>query len=251
MHGVPFSYFYISMSLKICTWNSQGNPYNDKTKKKLDILQQLYKCNDVLLIQECGGIANNLKTDGRCFWNVEQAGAGNNRCSLCIISNVGGFGEVLDATSSTGRSVIHVNIGNIHIYTLHATSGNGLPDVMTLLENAQEPFIIGGDLNCNRSEILNSHGVCGSEVNYAFSGTRSRPNKLGELITSDRLTHPGSGNELDFFIVSLSLRTYSTRLHPVMGGDHYPVCTVVSEYGEYATIRRKNSVLELLNGKTW
>ena len=229
--------------MNICTWNSQGNPY--KTSKKLEVLHQLYNDNDVLLIQECGRIADNLQLPGASLWVGEQAGAFNNRCTTCIISTIGGMGEILNVGSFTGRPAIHVNIGNLHIYTLHATSGNGLPDVMNLFGQAQEPFIIGGDMNCLRSTIINNHGVA-SNTDYIFTGTSSRPLNLGRLVTSNRVTHPSSGNELDFFIVSLSLKTECTRRHPITKGDHYPVCTIIYEYGEGTTARIKESLRELL-----
>lgn len=232
--------------MRICTWNSQGNPYNNKIK--LNILRKLYNDNDVLLIQECGDIMTKLDLPGATIWVGIQAGAGNDRCNLCIISKIGGVEKGLYRKSSTGRPVMHVEIDDINIYTIHATSGNGLSDVMNLFCNVQEPFIIGGDMNCTRQEIISGHGKAHNEAftNYVYSGSHFRPGNIGELITSDRVTHPGSGVELDFYIASLSLKTYSTRIHPVMGGDHYPVCTVIAKYGlDYANMRRK-SVLEYL-----
>lgn len=244
--SVSFFFNTCMNNLRICTWNSQGNPYSPGSEKKLNVLQELYNNNDVLLIQECGDIKKKFNLPFANFLVGKQMGTDYNRCNLCLISKSAGDGQVLEAKSSTGRSAIHLEIEGVHIYTLHATSGNGLYDVMTLFRSAQEPFIIGGDMNCTRFDILNTHGVSSSETNYVFSGTRSRPDKLGELITSDRLTHPGSGHELDFFIVSLSLRTHSTRIHWSMGGDHYPVCTVITEYGDFLTQRRRRSVEELL-----
>lgn len=230
--------------MKICTWNSQGNPYT--IKKKIEILNQLYNDNDVLLIQECGNIANDLKLPGATIWTGAQAGAGNIRCTTCIISKIGGQGGTLDVSSSTGRPAIYLNVMGLNIYTLHATSGNGIPDVMNLFARAEEPFIIGGDMNCSRTTILENHGVAGNMTDYIFSGTHSDPNKIGIITTSNRVTHPGSGSELDFFIVSLSLRTKCTRRHPVTRSDHYPVCTTIYEYGEETAARTEQSVKELL-----
>lgn len=230
--------------MKICTWNSQGNPYT--TPKKIEILNQLYNDNDVLLIQECGDIAKDLQLPDATIWAEGQAGAFNNRCTTCIISKIGGCRERLDVYSSTGRSAIHLNVMGLNIYTLHATSGNGVPDVMKLFARAQEPFIIGGDMNCSRTTILENHGVAGNMTDYIFSGTHSDPNKIGIITTSNRVTHPWSGSELDFFIVSLSLRTKCTHRYSESGGDHYPVCTEVSEYGKETAARTEQSVRELL-----
>ena len=134
----------------------------------------------------------------------------------------------------------------LNIYTLHATSGNGVPDVMNLFARAEEPFIIGGDMNCSRYRIIYNHGITDRGTDYIFSGTRSRYGNLGRLVISERVTHPGSGSELDFFIASLSLRTSDTHIHPESGGDHYPVCTEVSEYGKETAARTEQSVRELL-----
>ena len=231
-------------NMKICTWNSQGNPYT--TPKKIEILNQLYNDNDVLLIQECGDIAKDLQLPDATIWAEGQAGAFNNRCTTCIISKKGGQGGTLDVSSSTGRPAIYLNVMGLNIYTLHATSGNGVPDVMNLFARAEEPFIIGGDMNCSRTAIMDNHGVAGNMTDYIFSGTRSRYGNLGRLVTSERVTHPGSGSELDFFIVSLSLKTECTRRHPVTRSDHYPVCTTIYEYGEETAARTEQSVRKLL-----
>lgn len=230
--------------MKICTWNSQGNPYSSSEKE--EVLNQLYNDNDVLLIQECGDIAKDLQLPDATIWAEGQAGAFNNRCTTCIISKIGGCRERLDVYSSTGRSAIHLNVMGLNIYTLHATSGNGIPDVMNLFARAQEPFIIGGDMNCSRTTILENHGVAGNMTDYIFSGTHSRYGNLGRLVTSERVTHPGSGSELDFFIASLSLRTSDTHIHPESGGDHFPVCTEISVYGKFTAARTEQSVRELL-----
>lgn len=168
--------------MKICTWNSQGNPYSSSKKK--EVLNQLYNDNDVLLIQECGDIANDLKLPDATIWTGTQAGAGNIRCTTCIISKKGGQGGTLDVSSSTGRPAIYLNVMGLNIYTLHSTSGNGIPDVMNLFARAEEPFIIGGDMNCSRYRIMYNHGITDWGTDYIFSGTRRRYGNLGRLVTS-------------------------------------------------------------------
>lgn len=239
MHGVPF--FLINrnlMSINICTWNSQGNPFNDSTKKA--IFHEMYKANDVLLIQECGNIINNLGPEYN-YLHGEQVGAGNCRCSLCIISKRS-FVDIspTEITSASGRPALGIKVDNINIYTLHALSGNGIPDVMNIFRDAREPFVIGGDMNCRTSDICGQHGV--PDTNYVFVGSHSRPQNVGELITSERITHPGSNAELDYFIFSLDLKSSHTQPYKNRGGDHYPVCTTVDWYGKDRAKTRLDSL---------
>lgn len=57
--------------MKICTWNSQGNPLNDAIK--LNILNHLLtteQCN-VVMIQECGNFIlawHNIVVDTTMLW---------------------------------------------------------------------------------------------------------------------------------------------------------------------------------------
>lgn len=233
------------MKLKICTWNSQGNPFNDKDKHR--IFDSLYASNDVLLLQECGTIAQNLGHN-YMYLTGEQAGARNRRCSLCIISKYQ-FSDISpkSITSNSGRPALGIKIGGISIYTLHALSGNGMSDVMNIFRTATPPFIIGGDMNCDRNELLYRHGLLYSQTNFLFSGTRSRPYPEGELISSERRTHPDSNAELDYFIISLDLRSSCTNIDSRIGGDHYPVCTQIMECGKNWSKRRVNALRSFFN----
>ena len=90
--------------MKICTWNSQGNPLNDAIK--LNILNHLLtieQCN-VVMIQECGQFILPAQHSGRYHYVVvEHAGAYNQRCNTCIIAD-------LNPGSSTAPAAIYRKI---------------------------------------------------------------------------------------------------------------------------------------------
>lgn len=223
--------------MRICTWNSQGNPFHDRNK--LTIFNTMRGAYDVLLIQECGNIVENLRHQCNYLYG-EQAGGGNRRCSLCIISKKA-FVNISpsEISSGSGRPALGIKVDNINIYTLHALSGNGIPDVVNLFSNVREPFVIGGDMNCSTDDFRRQHGM--PPTNYVFSGSHSRPGNAGELITAERMTHPGSNAELDYFIFSLDLKSSNTHTYSSIRGDHYPVCTTLSLYGRSLTQQRKDS----------
>ena len=87
--------------MKICTWNSQGNPLNDAIK--LNILNHLLtieQCN-VVMIQECGKFILPAQHSGRYHYIVvEHAGVYNQRCNTCIIAD-------LNPGSSTAPAAIY------------------------------------------------------------------------------------------------------------------------------------------------
>ena len=135
--------------MKICTWNSQGNPLNDAIK--LNILNHLLKieqCN-VVMIQECGQFILPAQHSGRYHYVVvEHAGAYNQRCNTCIIADLNFVASIHYLISGTGRSAICLNYNGCNIYTLHCESGSGaVGDIRDLVRHAVSPFIIGGDMN--------------------------------------------------------------------------------------------------------
>lgn len=85
--------------MKICTWNSQGNPLNDAIK--LNILNHLLtieQCN-VVMIQECGQFILPAQHSGRYHYVVvEHAGAYNQRCNTAHPINPGG--RIFDSTEN-------------------------------------------------------------------------------------------------------------------------------------------------------
>ena len=102
--------------MKICTWNSQGNPLNDAIK--LNILNHLLtieQCN-VVMIQECGKFILPAQHSGRYHYIVvEHAGAYNQRCNTCIIADLNFVASIHYLISGTGRSAICLNYNNTSV----------------------------------------------------------------------------------------------------------------------------------------
>lgn len=215
------------MSIRICTWNSQGNPANNFNKS--EILVWLYRQNDVLLIQECGDIIGQIAEilDHPYCYYVPQAGAFNNRCSTCIITKqpADSGPDYFYLSSGSGRYAIHIFIFGVHIYTLHSLSGNGTSDVIDVLNKSNDPFIIGGDMNCTPEELKESYGRKKSRM--IQTGTQSRPMKTARFIRSNVCTHPSSRRELDYFLVNQYIHSCNTKCFHLHGGDHYAICTTV------------------------
>lgn len=209
--------------LRICTWNSQGNPVNGQNKN--DILQYLYNHSDVLLLQECGNLCIDFQTrvsvlDETETVNAIQAGSYNIRCSSCIISKLPI--EAIDTSylqSGTGRSMIGVCLTQeaINVYNIHAVSGSGgAADVISALGNCNPPFVLGGDMNCTPESLQSGRGhnrslLYGTSTRhqnfyFAKTGSATRGNK-----------------EYDYFIYSPDLTHSEVEKHTQRGGDHYPV----------------------------
>ena len=204
--------------MKICTWNSQGNPLNDAIK--LNILNHLLtieQCN-VVMIQECGKFILPAQHSGRYHYIVvEHAGAYNQRCNTCIIADLNFVASIHYLISGTGRSAICLNYNGCNIYTLHCESGSGaVGDIRDLVRHAVSPFIIGGDMNSTPSELSDN-------LRIMTTGTRSRPGNSAYFACCGMLTHI-SGRELDYFLIDsrLQLKTYVRGYH-MKGGHHYPV----------------------------
>ena len=110
--------------MKICTWNSQGNPLNDAIK--LNILNHLLtieQCN-VVMIQECGKFILPAHFSGIYHYVVvEQAGAYNYRGNTCIIADLNFVASIHYLISGTGRSAICLNYNGYNIIPFIANLG--------------------------------------------------------------------------------------------------------------------------------
>lgn len=210
-------------NMKICTWNSQGNPNNDFIKSQvLTNLLTRERCN-VVMIQECSNFIMPANLSGIYSYAViGQAGAYNCRCSTCIIADSNFIPKTEYLPSGTGRSAIGLNYHGYNIYTLHCESGPGaMRDIKHLIQKAVFPFIIGGDINAN---ILDFPEFKYARINGIITvGTGSRPGQSARIVSCGSPTHI-SGNELDYFFIDnrLSLITKIDR-YTLKGGDHYPV----------------------------
>lgn len=209
--------------MRICTWNSQGNPLNHDIKKYIlaDLLTR-ERCN-VVMIQECGDYAYTYTGGGDYFYRADHVGALHNRCNTCMISrlpNIVSFSQAI-LPSGTGRSYIELNIGNrLYFYTLHASAGDAAKsDVMYTLSKARNNFIIGGDMNCT------PYDLCPSRRKEIFAGTADRRYNDAIIKHTSMVTHPGTGAILDYFIIDkkLGYSYLNIERYSLQGGDHYPV----------------------------
>lgn len=208
--------------MRICTWNSQGNPLHHDIKKRiLANLLTIERC-DVVMIQECGDYVY-LGGEGYYFYRADHAGALHNRCNTCMISRlpnrVSFSQEILP--SGTGRSYIELNTGNcLYFYTLHASAGDAAKsDVMYTLSKARNNFIIGGDMNCT------PYNLCPDRRKEIFAGTARRSHNHAIIKHTSMVTHPGTNAILDYFIIDEMLRYSYLNIerYSLQGGDHYPV----------------------------
>lgn len=217
------------MSIIIATWNTQGDPTpvkkNDaKQKTRNSMLAYLISNVHVLLLQECGNLAEIESYTKKKNANIsygQQAGAYNVRCSTAIVSFVDCEFESKYLTSGTGRSAIFMFSNKIAIGTLHSQSGAGAGDVSTvvthLFKKKINGFIIGGDFNCAPSD---TGWIVEEKRNTMYIGTQSRGSEFSYWAPQNK-THV-NGGILDWFIFNNVIPTQAQRCH-AMGGDHYPV----------------------------
>lgn len=209
------------MPMSICTWNTQGNPTNDDDK--LQILKSLWERCDVLLLQECGRLDISELEGVKEFIYDEPAGAYNIRCSTALISKRKARRiKTYYLQSSTGRSVLTAQIGDILVGTLHAQSGAGAVDAFQAASAmaVRGNFILGGDFNFLKWNVIIGSGGRRMNRRQINLRTKSRPLVVNHL-TPSLPTHE-KGGILDFFITSRRIRGRIERHHK-RGGDHYPI----------------------------
>ncbi|AKJ28539.1 endonuclease/exonuclease/phosphatase family protein [Caldimonas brevitalea] len=194
--------------LSILTWNTQGDPRNDPEKDA--ILQSLCLTYDVVLLQECGRLAEQRIYAGKQIHGQAQAGALNPRCSTAVVAN-GCVGAGVWTGSSSGRSAVWVKIRDVVIASIHCESGGiGMTDLrrcMRQMATIGPKIIIGGDFNCSFApdeELVNA-------------GTTGRPVEFS-LHTQPRPTHSGGGI-LDHF-VSVGMQNVGVRRQRLPRSDH-------------------------------
>jgi hypothetical protein len=180
----------------------------------------------VLLLQECGGLTDvgDLELNRKRIFASGQAGAFNNRCTTAIIANdwssAGGW-----TGSSSGRSGLWIKIGSVMVGSIHSSSGcvvmcdlePFLNAVNGKVTDENDTIIIGGDMNCEASDIESAEINC---------GTARRP-KLFAVRAQQRGTQKSGGN-LDFFVTSPNAIIVSgPRKYRVPKSDHDAVSMTV------------------------
>lgn len=242
--------FENSSTLSVVTWNTQGRPDQGEKKQTLDALLLNH---DVVLLQECGALA---QEDAYSFRNVIEGtdvtanvfgrltpGDRNIRCSTAILScHSIDNPEAFDLTN-TRRLGLSAQIKGIVVGTLHATSGGvGKADVRIFLATLSgaypgAPIIVGGDFNyipeptLEHRARLGAHAGRGEEMGAdktwtTNAGTRSRDISFtGVQDTGGRASHPSSNSVLDFFFCK-NIHGGQARLGHNGGSDHrYVSCS--------------------------
>jgi len=195
------------MPLSIGTWNSQGSPLTNGDKYAT--LKGLIGVCDVVLLQECGSLAEVTGFEGCRVVSWAAAGAKNHRCSTAILTR--GYDAAGNAGHmSTGRAAVWIRYGNVYIATIHCTaSGKAADQTQLMKEMAQlagnNPLIIGGDFNCPPAEEAMNVGTSSREITF-------------NVDAQARATQ-SSGRILDYF-VSQNAECVSTRKYRTGPSDH-------------------------------
>lgn len=201
-------------TVTVISWNMQGGG-SDTTKAAC--LRSLMKSERVVAIclQECGSLFGWPDGDGNLpeGWSVAHhqewdAGGGNDRCSLAILTRFAALQKkTSDATWAGGRPLIGVKIGSLWIYSVHAPSGANAGYVASVVTAAS----------------TNSWGgawICAGDFNLAPGVV---PPPLGaEICNCDRQTQQ-SGNELDYAYVGGKLDKFEALRSENTASDHWPV----------------------------
>jgi hypothetical protein len=207
----------IHMRTSVCTWNTQGNPCNDKDK--YEALMAICCQYDVVLLQECGALVyDSIKKDrpDKHVLVSLQAGAGNIRCSTAIVVDQWqNFDEW--PGSSSGRSGIWIHRGDFIFATIHCTSGGfGMADLDPFAkymagEAGDHKLVIGGDFNCEFPAGTKTHNF----------GTRSRPVEFA-VHTQKQETHKNR-LILDHFVSRNATIKSGPRRYKQGPSDHHAV----------------------------
>jgi hypothetical protein len=217
------------LPFRIATWNSRGSPAGNDDK--MDVLRYLMNNNDVVLIQECGRLAVTDLPGGTnlapCyFYLMLHAGAFNERCNSCIISNVALDNlDRITLNSSNGRSSTCGIRNGVVVATLHANASyDAACDVRGAIASLGTrypgvPCVLGGDFNTEPIDLSTGR------TRSVTVGSSSRGTDFN-LVVPASTTHVGqnSNRTLDYFALSHELGGGNAHTYHSLGGsDHYPV----------------------------
>lgn len=186
------------------------------------MLRALAVDHDVMLLQECGRLAEETSFGKKLRVYSDLHGAGNVRCStaiLCKDYDDSGFSQF----TSTWRAGIWVRIGNLYLGTIHCTA-NGKPKdrndlAMELYQRADgAALIIGGDFNTEpgSSATLN--------VGISAQGAQF------QVIAPGRGTQQ-SGKVLDYFLIANGVKCLEFHsLHTDRSPSDHGYVSAIFEY---------------------
>ena len=177
--------------MKIVSWNMQGVGAG---VGKAGFLRNLMRQDGVVAIclQECGNLFNWTNQDLDAGWTIAvhrqwNAGGGNNRCSLAILTSAMVLGtHEIGALLPTQRPVVGARINNRWVYSVHAPAGgnaNYVRDALVSVRGwaAGESWIVAGDMNLAPGVVAPPRDTApancgqathqnGNEIDYAYAG---------------------------------------------------------------------------------
>jgi len=210
------------MTYYATTWNSQGDPTDPNQGLKNQVLTGILSKSQIVLLQECGHLANihNFIGQNDIVQLGPQAGSFNPRCSTAIISKMPGTFDQIYLQSGTGRSaiILYPDTGPA-VATLHAISGGigaqDLAQVITEMNRHNDAYVVGGDFNTTPEGTGWEIGRHKMRI-----GSSRHPIEF-QFIAPQLPTHQG-GQVLDWYVYEGTTLANVGRWH-TQGGDHYPV----------------------------
>ena len=240
MPGVPFLLLYNISHMRICTWNSRGDKFNDNYVRSL--LQE--KGIDILCLQECGNLARYFNENIKSYdinyykehiwyeylliyhvWNV------GGRCDMAVLvkQNI-----AISNIYINKAQILYDNNGeernNMPLYTekdlIRAMMTIELKDGYTInnvhLPSGKPAFArkVGYRLFCNYQ--------CRNIANMFTLGDFNTPPNSWILLSPFKISHTNinthtSGNIYDYMIYTNSQNYVANRHENNYGSDHYPV----------------------------
>lgn len=180
------------------------------------MLDILFQENDVILLQECGELANIEQLSGSGEYFLNQPGKDDTHFSsrVAILSRL----PIAIPSSQKSEMVIAV-IGGYSIASLHASCGNETAaDVQEALRHVSGRWIVGGDMNCKPHELSSATGIS------AIYPKRKAVSSIHKRIAaSGKPTFPSNNAEYDYFVVAEGVVPKSIHVYPESPSDHLPV----------------------------
>lgn len=240
MQSVPFLLLYNISHMRICTWNSRGDKFNNNNVKSLLQNNKI----DILCLQECGNLARYFNKNHDI--NSYQKVAWYNYILIYHVWNVGGRCDMavlveqnieIDNIYINKAQILYDNNGN-EISGMPACSDKSLVRAMMTLElqyngmpytinnvhlpSGNKPFArkVGYRLFCN--------SLMKNTKNMFTLGDFNTPPDTWTLPNGFQITHTNvgthtSGNILDYMIYNNQNQYMANRVEDTYTSDHYPV----------------------------
>lgn len=231
----------------IFSWNTQGD--FTATAKLAEVKSLLSESiRTIGFIQE-GGVGNAGAGDGYVAFPGTSVGAYNERCTNYVLMNssyaklmspkhfylVDGSDNLIVGGGAAGRTPACIGLWDVLFISWHSLAGKSNADTAAILgalesnaayQRDYPTVVIGGDFNASPDSIrdLVNRGSVREKAGWKY--------KYRYVYSSGQKTHPGSGHELDFFVVlsqtpftdtGLMANYRGIAMKSVTPSDHQPV----------------------------